>query len=347
MKNIYKNMSKLSLPISTVLIVCSLLVTNFPFMAVHGQINTTSLVSTRNNFDLDSGNLTSGHSSTDYIQFGVPGLEPMTSCPSEIAIYVHGVGANPVQAQEQVDRTKLTLMTDHYNIPVIGFSWDSNTPFGDEGWNTAKKIADQNGPKLAHFLTDYMIACKQHHQDTKIRIVGHSLGARVVFSSLLNLDKSQTWINNGFKITSVDLLGAAINDDVPSRNTAVGRAIEDVVIKFFNLYDPRDVMLLAEYGPTEDHDALGLNGAQSVAHPSNYAEQDVESSKMQLQDASGIPQPECLDFVVPAGWILTRSGWTYTETDNHCGYMGFRDPFNLNSIVSDGAMRSVITSWQQ
>lgn len=104
-------------------------------------------------------------------------------------------------------------------------------------------------------------------------------------------------------------------------------------------------MLLAEYGTTEGHDALGLTGAYSVSHPTNYAEQDVESYKMQYQDAAGIPQPDCLDYLVPAGWVLTRSGLIYTEIDNHYGYMGFRDPFNWNSIVSDGAMWPVIVCW--
>jgi hypothetical protein len=163
---------------------------------------------------------------------------------------------------------------------------------------------------------------------------------------LLSLDKNQTWINNGFKITSVDLLGAAVNEDVPSNNTPIGHAIRDVVVKFFNLYDPRDVMLLQEYRPSEAHDALGLTGAYSVIHPSNYAEQDVESYKMQLQDANGTAQPDCLDDQVPYTWVWNGFVWVYIATDNHCGYMGFRDPLNWNSIVSDGAMGSVIASWQ-
>ena len=46
--------------------------------------------------------------------------------------------------------------------------------------------------------------------------------------------------NNGFKIRSVHLLRAAINSDATSRNTSFRDAIEHVVDKFYNVYDPRD-----------------------------------------------------------------------------------------------------------
>ncbi len=60
---------------------------------------------------------------------------------------------------------------------------------------------------------------------------------------------------------------------------------------------------------------------------------------MQFQDANGTAQPDCLDRQVP----ISSFGF---PTDNHCGYMGFRDPANRNSIRSDGAMSTVISGWR-
>jgi esterase/lipase superfamily enzyme len=61
-----------------------------------------------------------------------------------------------------------------YTFPVIGFSWDSDTEISQDGWNYAKKIAKENGPKLAQFILDLKNNCPQ----TKIRLIAHSLGAR-------------------------------------------------------------------------------------------------------------------------------------------------------------------------
>ena len=67
-------------------------------------------------------------------------------CPPEVAIYIHGVWASESGAIEQADRTRLSLFTDHYRIPVVGFTWDSNTAFSpddlstsEHGWKVAKK----------------------------------------------------------------------------------------------------------------------------------------------------------------------------------------------------------------
>ena len=68
-------------------------------------------------------------------------------CPGELAIYVHGIWASDLQAEEQSDRVSLSLRDSGYGIPLIGFSWDSNTAFSLDnatlsyhGWMIAKKI---------------------------------------------------------------------------------------------------------------------------------------------------------------------------------------------------------------
>jgi hypothetical protein len=57
-------------------------------------------------------------------------LDDSNNCPPghQLVIYVHGIWANKNQAIEQTQRVFLSLQKSGYNIPLIGFSWDSNTP---------------------------------------------------------------------------------------------------------------------------------------------------------------------------------------------------------------------------
>lgn len=105
----------------------------------------------------------------------------------------------------------------------------------------AQIIADQNGPKLAHFITDLIQTCPH----TNIRLVAHSLGTRVVSSTLLSLNNSIVW--NPKPIESVHLMCAAINDKATSKNEPFGNAIAHKVNHFYNLYDPEDNMLKFAY----------------------------------------------------------------------------------------------------
>jgi esterase/lipase superfamily enzyme len=115
-------------------------------------------------------------------------------CPpqKEIAIYIHGAWTDETSVEEQLNRTAMSLAINNYTIPLIGFSWDSNTPFNEDGWRTAKIIGERNGPKLAQFILDFKNRCK----DTDTRLIAHSLGAAVVNSTLVSLNNNQEWNNN-------------------------------------------------------------------------------------------------------------------------------------------------------
>ena len=134
-------------------------------------------VSTRGNFDNMTGELLQGHNKTDYAAFEIPGLQSEV-CPNEIAIIVHGWGLNQSQANERFVRANMSLDHNKYqnnnNNTVVGFSWDAN--LNNNNWSLAKSIAKDNGPKLAQFILDFKIQCP----NTEVRIVAHSLGARVV-----------------------------------------------------------------------------------------------------------------------------------------------------------------------
>jgi hypothetical protein len=205
-------------------------------------------------------------------------------CPSEIAIFVHGWHINDQKAKERLDRVRLSLVENNHSISLVGFSWPSNT-----GWEDAKLIAKQDGPKLAHFIFDYVSNCKhQQNKDVNVRLISHSQGARVILSALDDLHKNLAWRNEGFKILSVHLMGAAVDDEEVSKNpsditedttndatikSAYGVAIQAEVIRFYNLYNPQDNMLQRHpFSPTnlvyeiypffEQDSALGQAGRQ-------------------------------------------------------------------------------------
>ena len=87
-------------------------------------------------------------------------------------------------------------------------------------------------------------------------MIGHSLGARLILSTLESLNNNQTWNDNGYKMTSVHLLGPIIdNEEITKSNLdikndwtnwnsvkkiAYGNAIERQVMKFYNLYSSED-----------------------------------------------------------------------------------------------------------
>jgi pimeloyl-ACP methyl ester carboxylesterase len=348
----------------------------FSTMVAEGQTTTTAtgsppLVSTRGNFNLGTGELLQGHNSTDYMAMNVPGLQS-SQCPKEMVVLVHGIwvggriyiyGVNAVEDSSEIfDRARMSLAHNHYTNPLVGFSWDSNTKISIDGsgWNIGKLIAKHNGPKLAQFILDYMNTCKQRNQDTKIRLIGHSMGARVILSTLESLDSNQQWNRNNFKIASIHLLGAAVDDEEVSKNilyidnnqtilnnmsewydvygikSAYGKVIEDEVSRFYNLFDPKDMGLTLIYVKDEHDNALGLKGAQTgISLPSNYNQTDVQSEIPPLCDADGDGRP---DYPFKPGSELGIG-------DNHPGYMGFRDPTNHNILLDDGAMNVVVSNW--
>jgi hypothetical protein len=336
-------------------------------IALGQTITTTPIVSTRNHFDLDTGELRSGQTSTGYVtSVNIPGLQAGTNCPSEIAIYIHGiwVGTNSLENPGEIfDRVKKSIAANNYNIELIGFSWDSDTKISPDGtgWLAAKLIAKENGPKLAQFISDYKNRC----QATDMRLIAHSMGTRVLLSGLDSLYKNQEWNNNNFKIASAHAMGAAVDNeeianspsyiinnpsalldidewyDAYGIKSAYGDAIEAEVFKFYNLFNREDNSLEAPrlYKFYEQDDALGLQGAPSVTPPTlNYEDIDVEDQIAFIEDADGDGNCD-LPISTPFGLVCTIED----IGDNHFGYVGFRD--TNGAWIDDGAMNIVIDNW--
>jgi esterase/lipase superfamily enzyme len=127
----------------------------------------------------------------------------LQTCPPEILIFVHGWHVSSDVAKEQLDRVKMSLENNSYNTHLIGYSWGS-----DIEWNDAKVLAQNEGPKLAQFITHFIQEC---NGNTQIRLLGHSLGSRVILSGIHALNNMLSIAN--FKLLSVNLMWAAVDDD--------------------------------------------------------------------------------------------------------------------------------------
>ena len=323
------------------------------------QEQSISVISTRGHFDLNSGNLTSNHNATDYNTINI------SKCSPEIVIFVHGWNTNEGNASEQFNRTLLSLKANGFNNTLIGYSWDSNTASHKDlnwkAWINAKTIATENGPKLAHFIIDYMNNCKKESRD--IRLIGHSLGARVVLSTLESLYENDTWNKNNYKISSVHLLGAAVDNEEISKDknnitkditnilynktTPYGLAIEKEVTDFFNLYNPEDNYLKPGfyqiYPSYEFGDmALGQSGYQTMPFsiapslPKNYVEINVKNEILPICDADGDKKPD----------TPFRYGSEISTGDNHHGYMGYRNSTDKSKLIDDGAVNIIVDNWK-
>lgn len=92
-------------------------------------------------------------------------------------------------------------------------SWDFN-----KERNTAKLIAKENVPNIFWFHCLLYDDCKhQHSKDVVDRLSGHSLGPRLILSTLDNLHKNSLWNNNNYKISSVHLLWASVALEVSTK----------------------------------------------------------------------------------------------------------------------------------
>jgi hypothetical protein len=279
------------------------------------------------------------------------------NCHNEIAIIVHGWNLTEPQAKERFDRVKTSLEHNQYSIPLVGYSWLSNM-----NWADAKSIANQNGPRLAHFIFDYKDACKhQHKKDVNVRLVGHSLGARVVLSALKSLNGISAWNTNHYNLTSVHFMGAAVDDELVSRNPSdtgdsffddgivYGSYIQNEVVNFFNLYDLHDNMLKPPYlYPTLEGDfALGYHGKQVGidAPPAPiYRDIDVKDEIPNIDDSDGdgkcdVPIPNPFNPFGAEICTITAVG------DNHFGYFGFRSAVD-GTLIDDGAINVVVDNWR-
>ena len=159
----------------------------------------------------------------------------------EITIMIHGLRNNTSGALTKFVIAKRKLVQLGYKNSVIGYSYDSNTTGAQyilhalHALHVGVIIANKNGRNLAKFVTDF----KQKSPETKIRLIGHSLGAHVILSTIKNLAKNTR--NKGI-IEAVYLFGGSISSDALSvKNASYVQKI--VCAKIRNYYSPYDEVL--------------------------------------------------------------------------------------------------------
>ena len=162
----------------------------------------------------------------------------------EITIMIHGLRNNAPGALAKFVTAKKRLTYLGYKNPVVGYSYDSNTAgaqyisYALHALHTGLIIASKNGRNLAKFVTDF----KQKSPETKIRLMGHSLGAHVILSTIKNLAKNPK--NRGI-IEAVYLFGGSIpaNSLSPTNGFAMQKIVAKKIRNYYSPYD--DVLRLA------------------------------------------------------------------------------------------------------
>ena len=178
----------------------------------------------------------------------------------EITIMIHGLRNNAPGALTKFVTAKKRLAYLGYKNPVVGYSYDSNTTgaqyisYALHALHIGLIIAGKNGRNLAKFVTDF----KQKSPETKIRLMGHSLGAHVILSMIDNLARNAK--NKGI-IEAVYFFGGSIpSDALNSKNGSHAQRI--VATKIKNYYSPDDEVLRLADNWNWVNTPIGYRGAR-------------------------------------------------------------------------------------
>ena len=230
-------------------------------------------ISTRGFYSLDSGITITNQTYRLYPKLIFDALVGT----KEITIMIHGLRNNTSGALTKFIIAKRKLVQLGYKNSVIGYSYDSNTTGAQyilhalHALHVGVIIANKNGRNLAKFVTDF----KQKSPETKIRLMGHSLGAHVILSTIKNLAKNTR--NKGI-IEAVYLFGGSIpNDALSVKNASYVQKI--VATKIRNYYSPYDDVLRSVDDWNWNVTPIGYKGAkgktiskysQTMVRPKNH-----------------------------------------------------------------------------
>ena len=184
----------------------------------------------------------------------------------ELTVMIHGLRNDNAGAVAKIILAKNRLRRLGYKFPVVGFSYDSNiwgahlAKHAERALLVGQSIAIKNGNNLGKFIEDF----KEHSPNTKIRLMGHSLGSQVILSALEYLAKKKT--NFGI-VESVYFFGASITEDVPSSKKYKKILRHTVNKRIINHFAPTDEVL--QWADTKKYvrGPLGLNGSVGKSIP--------------------------------------------------------------------------------
>ena len=178
----------------------------------------------------------------------------------EITIMIHGLRNNAPGALTKFVIAKKRLVHLGYKNPVVGYSYDSNTTgaqyisYALHALHTGLIIAGKNGRNLAKFVTDF----KQKSPETKIRLMGHSLGAHVILSMIKYLARNAK--NKGI-VEAVYFFGGSIPSDALNPKNGF-HAQRIVATKIKNYYSPEDEVLRLADNWNWVNTPIGYRGAR-------------------------------------------------------------------------------------
>lgn len=237
-------------------------------------MNPVPRISTRGYYDLSNGKTLKTNS---YYLYPKKDFKKLTNS-KELTIMIHGLRNDRAGAVAKVLLAKNRLRKLGYSHPIVGFSYDSNTAgahlakHAKHALAVGQSIAKKNGRNLGLFIEDF----KSSSPNTRIRLMGHSLGSQVILSTFEYLSKKKQ--NIGI-IEAVYLFGASITEDVPS-SKKYGKILQSIVNKkIVNHFAPSDEVLIWADNEKYVKGCLGLNGAtgnpiskyhQKLVKPKNH-----------------------------------------------------------------------------
>lgn len=207
---------------------------------------------------------------------------PLPADADELVVYVHGwLPAVTGRAKAQTSAVQDALDAEGYDATVVGFTYPANIP-----WYSSKAMAERKGRELADWVADRVT-----DSETEVRIVAHSLGARVALVCLASLADRDS------EVASLSLLAAAVGCGTVADGGRWYDAVRDGARAVHNYHVDREFTLDVLYRNAElGRRALGVRGVCGTP-PGNYTDHDVSdcvrSHFSYLREDGG-----CLDQVV-------------------------------------------------
>lgn len=225
------------------------------------------VVSTRGHFDgsIFGTDLADGYSETEYELTGDLAGYTTDEQPEELIVWVHGAFQDAESAKGRFPKQIAAMQRATIDGEFLLYSWDADLGGRVNWWQNAA-VAEQNGPKLASFLAEY----KRRSPETTVRVVGMSLGCRVVPVAADTLEE----LEYPGQIDTATLLGAAISAEDLSLDGRFGSAVETEYGVFQNFMKTDDKVLNWMFANAEQTAPLGSRGAPDPV-PNNYVEFDV------------------------------------------------------------------------
>jgi hypothetical protein len=237
-------------------------------------------------YDAGAVRLADGRDAREYgLRGPIPGWET-DEAPDDVLVKVHGWGAEKRAARGRLALFRDAARTAGFEGEIVGFSWDADQ--SPVEWRHGVEVAARNGVKLGQFLHDYAV----DHPDTRIHVVGMSLGSEVVLEALRALAAADL----ADVVATAHLLGGASRSGSVAVHGRYGDAVAGAAERVHNYWTPRDGTVNGLYRLAEDGTGLGGSGSRGETPP-NYRDHQVDVSD---HFSYYLPDEGCLDELVAA-----------------------------------------------